>query len=127
MTKKLIGKRVRVQIGGTPPQDDNEDTIIGEDTTVHVPNDELHKYGKIIGEEVTLTVGNIDEPIQKILQVMQNSNETEKEKIIELSKEIINESNKNVKLEKAKSLISIASGITSISMFIIDLKSKLGL
>ena len=127
MSKKLIGKRVRLHIGNKPPEDDDPDTIIGEDTTVHVTPDELHKYDKIVGEEVTLMIGDINEPIQKIIQTIDNSDEPQKDEIIKLCREIITEENKKTKSEKIQSLISISSGIISIATFVTDLKAKVGL
>ena len=127
MSKNLIGKRVRVQIGGEPSKDDDPNTVIGQDTYVHVPEKELHKYDKIVGEEVTLKVGDINEPIKKIIEVMQGSDESKKEEIIRLSNDILKESDKKNKLEKIKHLISFASGIATIATFIMDLKTRSGL
>ena len=53
----IIGKKVVVKIGGTPP-DGSADEIIGEKTVVHVPDEEIGKYNKIVGVESRLIIGN---------------------------------------------------------------------
>ena len=57
MGKTLIGKRVSVTIGGKPNNQSDPDTIIGEDTQVHVSDDELKNYDTIIGVQSQITVG----------------------------------------------------------------------
>lgn len=126
MVKKFIGKRVRLVLGGDVPVD-QPDTIIGQDTTVHVPSGDLHKYDKIVGEEVSLRIGDLNQDLQKIVDTLESSEEPNKKEIIRVSKEIMKESNKQTKIEKAKTLISLASGISSIALTIIDIKTKLGL
>ncbi len=126
MAKKLIGKRVRLVLGGDIPADD-PDTVIGQDTTVHVPSNELHKYEKIVGEEVSLRVGDINQDLEKVVDIIQTTDEPNKNEIIRVSKEIMNESNNDEKIEKVNTLISLAAGITSIASTIIDIKTKLGL
>lgn len=128
MAKSFIGKRVTVQIGGIPHKEDDTNTIIGQDTTVYVPENEVHKYNKIVGEEILLTIGGeIDETINDIIKTMQQSTEPNKDQIIRISKEILNESDGQTKQMKVNTLISIASGITTIANSIIDLKIKLGI
>ena len=127
MAKNLIGKRVRVQIGGNPPKDDDSDTIIGQDTTVYVPESEMHKYDKIVGEEISVTIGEEDKLINQIIAALQESNEPKKEEIIRISKDILKEPDKNNKLNRIKNLISIGAGVATIATFIMDLKIKLGL
>lgn len=126
MAKNFIGKRVRLVLGGDIPADD-PDTVIGQDTTVHVPSNDLNKYDKIVGEEVSLRVGDINQDLQTVINTIQNTDELEKDEIIRVSREIINESNKDKKIEKVNMLISITAGITSIASTIVDIKTKLGL
>lgn len=64
MGKDFIGKRIRVKIGGDPPPED-DDAVVGEDITVHVPSEDVGKYDNIVGEKVELTVGSdIDSTVQ---------------------------------------------------------------
>ena len=52
----IIGKKVIVKIGGSPPKDDPNE-IVGEKTVVHVPESEIGKYDKIVGVESSVIIG----------------------------------------------------------------------
>ena len=120
MKKDLIGKRVRVQIGGEPPKDDG--AIVGEDTMVCVPSEDVNKYDSIVGEKVELRVGGeIDSAIGNILSTIENSQEKRRDEIIKICKEILAEQDQGKKTEKIGTLVSIGSGIASIAQFIIHL------
>ncbi|HEX9079114.1 MAG TPA: hypothetical protein VF795_05975 [Desulfuromonadaceae bacterium] len=54
---RIIGKKITVSIGGEPPKDD-PDEVVGESIRVHVPDSEIGKHQKVIGEEVNVTVGS---------------------------------------------------------------------
>ena len=124
MGKDLIGKRVRVQIGGEPPKDDG--SIVGEDTTVHVPSEDVNKYDSIVGEKIELRVGGeIDSAIENILSTIENSQEKRREEIITICKEILAEQDQGMRTEKIGILVSIGSGLASIAKFIIQLKTYL--
>jgi len=126
MGKDLIGKRVRVQIGGEPPKDD--DAIVGEDTTVHVRSEDVHKYGSIVGEKVELRVGGeIDSTIKNILSAIENSQEERRDEIITICKEILSEQDQDMRIKKIGTLVSIGSGLAAIAQFIIQLKTMTGL
>lgn len=53
----FIGKRVVVKLGGEPPQDDPNE-IVGEKIVVHVPDEEIGKYNRIVGLESSVTIGS---------------------------------------------------------------------
>jgi hypothetical protein len=126
MKKDLIGKRVRVQIGGEPPKDD--DAIVGEETTVIVPTKDLHKYGNIFGEKTEVRVGEeIDSIIENILSTIENSQEERRDEIITICKEILSDQDQNMKTKKIGTLVSIGSGLAAIAQFIIQLKTMTGL
>jgi len=125
--KKLIGKRVRLIIGDGPIPEDEPGTIIGEDNTIKITSEEAKKYETIIGEEVRLTIGNdVNKSIENIIDTLKNSDNPQKEVIIKLSEEILKEKDPQNKKEKIEKLVSIGAGIASISMFIFELKTKLG-
>ena len=126
MGKHLIGKRVRVQIGGEPPKDD--DAIVGEDTTVHVPSEDVKKYDSIVGAKVELRVGDeIDSTIENILSAIHDSQEKQRDEIIEICKEILAEQDQGMRIKKINTLVSIGSGLAGIGKFIIQLKTMAGL
>lgn len=126
MGKDIIGKRIRVQIGGKPPEDD--DAIVGEDTTVYVPSEEVYKYDSIIGEKVELRVGGeIDSTVENILSAIEDSREERREEIIAICKEILAEKDRDERIKKTGTLVSIGSGITAIAQFVIQLKAMTGL
>ena len=125
MGKDLIGKRVRVQIGGEPPKDDG--AIVGQDTTVHVPSGDVHKYDSIVGEKVELRVGGeIDSTIENILSTIEDSQEERRDEIIKICKEILTEQDQGMRTEKIGTLVSIGSGLASIAQFIIQIKTMIG-
>ena len=54
----IIGKRVRVIIGNEMPVEDDENTIVGQDTNLAVSPEELQ--GKtIIGEKIEMHIGDV--------------------------------------------------------------------
>jgi len=124
--KNIIGKRVRLQIGGESPKDNDYDAIIGEDVTVHVPAEDVGKYDSIIGEKVELTIGDdIDQIVQNILQTVQNPKTQRHDEIIAVCKNIIEEKDRDKKLHKISTLIKVGAEIATITQFIIQLKALL--
>lgn len=127
MARKIIGKQVRVQIGGELPKND-DDAIVGQDVTVHVPEKDLGKYDHIVGEQVELRVGgDIDSVVTKVLRTIEASIAPQKEQIALVCREILAEQDQRRKTEKANTLISIGSGVATIAQFLMQLKGLLGL
>jgi predicted nucleic acid-binding Zn ribbon protein len=127
MAKKIIGKRITLQIGGEPPKKD-DDAIVGQDVTVHVPEKDLGKYNHIVGEQVELRiVGDIDSVVTKVLRTIDASIAPQKEKIASVCREILSEQDQRRKIEKANMLISMGSGVATIAQFLMQLKGLLGL
>jgi len=126
MAKKIIGKRITLQIGGEPPKND-DDAIVGQDVTVHVPEKDLGKYDHIVGEQVELRIGeDIDSVVRKVLRAIDPSIGPQKERIALVCREILAEQDKGRKIEKANTLISVGSGIATIAQFLMQLKGLLG-
>lgn len=59
----FIGKKVTVSIGGPRPKNDGigPNDVVGENIFVHVDEQDLGKYNRIVGEEVTLTLGDMED------------------------------------------------------------------
>jgi hypothetical protein len=70
--RKIIGKRVRVVIGDSAPQEDDNSTVLGEDTLVHVRPEELEEGAHVIGEQVTVVVGD-PRPVELIKAAMKKA------------------------------------------------------
>lgn len=120
--KDIIGKRVRVQIGGEPPKDD--DAIVGDDVSVYVPSEDVGKYDSITGEKVEVRIGgDVDEIVQEIMSTAQSSQVERRDEIVAICREILEEENQKSKLDKIATLISIGSGIAKIAQLIIQLQA----
>ncbi len=70
--KRIIGKRVRVVIGEEVPKEDDNTTVLGEDTLVHVRPEELEEGTQVVGEQITLVVGN-SKPVELIKAAMKQA------------------------------------------------------
>jgi len=126
MGKDFIGKRVRLTIGNTPPPKD-ENVIIGEDTDVHITPEEAAKYQNITGEKVEVRIGGDPDPIvNEILSAIEKTDEADKEKIIAICQEILDENDKEQKTSKIGSLISMGAEIAAIAQFCFQLKTMMG-
>lgn len=120
-----IGKKITVSIGGQPPVR-NPNEIIGSETTVHINDEDLKKYDRIVGEEVVLTVStNIDNEVNKILSIVKNTNSNKKEEIIRYCENILSEKNEHSKLSWIPKLISISSDVAQISSLVLQLSAFL--
>ena len=120
--------RTRLIIGDGPIPKDEPGTIIGQDNTIRVKTEDMKKYETITGVEVSLSIGDdVNKSIENIIDTLKNIEEPRKEEIINLAQKILKEEDHKNKVEKIERLVSIGSGIASISMFIFDLKTKLGL
>jgi len=116
----IIGKRIRVQIGGNPPEPDNN-VIIGDDTLLHVSSSEASKYRNIVGEKIEVVVSNPDSIVRQIHDAIQKDSHPLKEKIAAECKEILRERDITIKRSLIQALINNAANIASISSFIIQL------
>ena len=116
----IIGKRVRVQIGGEPPKPD-EGVIVGDDTLLHVSDSDIGKYQHVTGERVEVVVGNPDSIIQQIQSIMQNESHPKKEEILDYCKSILCEQDVVKKRGFVQTLISNAGSIASIASLAIQL------
>jgi len=86
--KRIIGKRVRVVIGDEIPKEDDDSTVLGQDTLVHVRPEELEKGTQVIGEQVTLVVGN-PRPVELIKATIKKAQEVDpagSKEIVELGR-----------------------------------------
>ena len=123
MSKKdIIGKRVRVQIGGEPPKED--DAIVGDDVSVYIPSEDVGKYDSITGEKVEVRIGsNVDQIVQEIMSTAQSSQVERRDEIVAICREILEEKDQKSKLDKIATLISIGAGIAKIAQLIIQLQA----
>jgi hypothetical protein len=80
--------------------------------------------GEIINEVIN---DGIDDQVRKILENINASNEPEKEKIEQLCKNILSTKNKEDKFSWLKQLVSVGSGIASISNFVLQLSTLIGI
>lgn len=123
MGKDFIGKRVRLQIGGTRDKEE-DNAIVGEDVNIEISSDEAAKYDNIIGEKIELRIdADVDTAVQQIISAINSSDGQNKTAITQLCKEILAEQNKQTKGQKLRELISIGAGVASISQFILQLKA----
>jgi hypothetical protein len=74
--KRIIGKRTRVVVGEEVPKEDDDSTVLGEDTLVHVRPEELEEGTQVIGEQVTLVIGD-PKPAELIKAAMKKSQEVD--------------------------------------------------
>jgi len=126
MGKDFIGKRIRLQIGGKPVQDD-DNAVIGEDVNVHISSEEAAKYDNITAEKLELRIGgDVDTTIQNIISAIQNSDEEKKQTIATVCREILSEQDKQTKARKIRELISVGAGIASIARLLLQLKAIIG-
>jgi hypothetical protein len=122
MGKRIIGKRVRVQLGGQPPEDD--DAIVGDDVSVYVPSEDLGKYDSITGERVEISIrGDLDQLVQDMMATVQNLHFQERDEIVAICREILEEKDQKSKVGKVATLISVGAGIAEIAQFVIQLRA----
>ena len=74
--KRIIGKRVRLVIGGEVPKEDDNSTVVGQDTLVHVRPEQLEKDTQVIGEQVTLVIGD-SKPVELIKAAIKKAQEVD--------------------------------------------------
>ena len=95
--KRIIGKRVRLVIGNEVPENDDEDsTVVGQDTLVHVRPEQLEEGTQVVGEQVTLIVGD-SRPAEIIKDVMKKAQEVDpvgSKEIVELGKSTLSAEDK---------------------------------
>ena len=117
----LIGKKITVSIGGTPPEKD-PDEIIGSETLIHLSEDKARKYDQIVGEQVTLSIGShIDALVQQILETIKQSDEPNKEEIINLSESVLETQDQTNKISFTERLIAAGANISSVANLIFQL------
>jgi len=123
MTKKgLVGKRVRLQIGGEPPKEDDE--IVGDDVSVYVSSEDVDKYDSITGEKVEVRIGgDVDQMVREIMSAAQSSQVERRDEIVGICREILEEEDQKSKLDKIATLISMGSGIATITQLIMQLQT----
>jgi hypothetical protein len=74
--KRIIGKRIRVVIGEEVLKEDDDSTVLGEDTLVHVRPEELEEGTQVIGEQVSLVIGN-PKPVELIKAAIKKAQEVD--------------------------------------------------
>ena len=123
MGKDIIGKRVRLRIGGKFPKQD-EEAVVAEDITLDVSSEDVDKYDNIIAEKVELVIGDgVDETVKRIMSAMENSDEESRPEILAVCKDILAETDADARARRILTLVEIGAGIASIAQFIIQLRS----
>jgi len=95
--KRIIGKRIRLVIGEEVPKEDNNSTVLGEDTLVHVRPEQLEEGTQVVGEQVTLVIGD-SKPFELIKAAMKRAEELNlpgNEEIVALGKSALSTQNKS--------------------------------
>jgi len=119
--RNVIGKRIRVKLGGEPPKED--DAIVGDDVTVHISSEDLGRYDSIIGEKIEVRAGgDVDQIVQEIMSTAQASQIEKRDEIVPMCREILEEKDQKKKFDKIAALISIASGIAKLAQLIVQLR-----
>lgn len=130
MTMNLIRKIVQFFGRGKQPGDDHPTARPTVDQSVppDAPDRGVDIYESIMGAEVQPVAGeDMDRTVQRILSAVQDSEEDgeerqRREQIIGVCREILAEKDRGRKIEKAKELISLGSGVTAIALYVIHLK-----
>ena len=123
--KILIGRKTVVSICGEPPKS-NPNEIVGTETIVHVSENELGNYDRIIGEASILYIGSpIDEHVRLILETMQKVDSDKKQEIIDVCQKILNAKQNDEKFKWVGQLISIGANIAQIASFIVQLEQMI--
>jgi hypothetical protein len=115
--KKIIGKRVRLVIGDEVPKEDENSTVVGQDTLVHVKPEQLEEGTQVVGEQVTLVIGN-SRPVELIKAAMKQAQEVDpigSKEIVKLGKSALSAQDKttfktrlDVFIKKCKDLAPLA-------------------
>ena len=104
--KKIIGKRVRLGIGKDVHFEDEENVVVGSDTTLIVSPEETEGM-EIIGEQIVLQVGGAFDSVLKQINERKDLNPQTKEELEVKVKELENELEKKPsdlkKIERLKS------------------------
>jgi len=122
--KRIIGKRIRVVIGEEiPKNDENNSTVVGEDTLVHVRPEELEEGTQVVGEQVTLVIGD-PRPAKLIEAVMtraQELNLTNSGRIIDLGHSALTAQDKPTFKKRLSVLIEECKNLAPLAMLVIEL------
>ena len=115
--KRIIGKRVRLVIGNEVPKEDEDSTVVGQDTLVHVRPEQLEEGTQVVGEQVTLVIGD-SRPVELIKAAMKQAQEVDpvgSKEIVELGESALSAQDKPtfkarlaLFIEKCKDLAPLA-------------------
>ena len=89
--KRIIGKRVCLVIGNEVPKEDENSTVVGQDTLVHVRPEQLEEGTQVVGEQVTLVIGD-SRPVELIKAAMKQAQEVDpvgSKEIVKLGKSVL--------------------------------------
>ena len=120
--KNVYGMRVAVTVGDTSKSDTDKDAIVGQDIKVHVSPDQLQEGGSVTGLEVSVSVG--DDPdalLQRIIDVLQPTDDPGRAQVIELARTAIAEDNKTTKWRAIRQLVAIGADIAQIAALVLTL------
>jgi len=121
--KRIIGKRVRVVIGEEVPKEDNNSTVVGEDTLVHVRPEELEEGTQVVGEQVTLVIGD-PKPVELIKAAMEKAQEVESastKEVIAAGKSVLSAEDKPTFKARLGVFIEKCRDVAPLAMIVIKL------
>ena len=122
--KRIIGKRIRVVIGEeVPKKDEDNSTVVGEDTLVHVRPEELEEGTQVVGEQVTLVIGD-PRPVELIKAMMtraQELNLPNRKRIIALGQSALSAQDKPAFKERLSVFIKECKNLAPFAMLVIEL------
>ncbi len=117
----ITGKKVFVQVGGVSQQKDPNE-IVGSETNLYIPESEVGKYDRIVGEEISVNIGSeIDDQVRLILEEIKNTESDKKDEIIILGNEKLKTNDKTSKFSLARNLVSFGSDVAQITSLIVQL------
>ena len=122
--KRIIGKRIRVVIGEeVPKKDEDNSTVVGEDTLVHVRPEELGEGTQVVGEQVTLVIGD-PRPVELIKTTMtraQELNLPNSRRIIGLGQSALSVQDKPTFKKRLSAFIKECENLAPLAMLVMEL------
>ena len=121
--KRIIGKRIRPVIGDEVPKEDENSTVVGQDTLVHVRPEELEEGTQVVGEQVTLVIGG-SRPVELINAAMKRAKELNlpnSERITDLGKSALSAQDKLTFKERLSVFIKECKELAPLAVFVTEL------
>ena len=122
--KRIIGKRIRLVIGNEVPKNDEDNsTVVGEDTLVHVRPEELEEGTQVVGEQVTVVIGD-PRPVELIKATItraQELNLSNSKRIIDLGQSALSAQDKPTFKKRLSAFIKECRDLAPLATLVIEL------